>query len=114
LLVEEHVEGMGFWGLVHAGILHQVTDELREPFVGRFYQTDGSTISNIISEGSKGAESGDLNMTYAFEWLQPDIDAKDKEAIEEKTKKYRGMATMAVEKSIESMRAMVVDGRIKT
>lgn len=53
-------------------------------------------------------------MTYAFEWLQPGIDEKDKAAIDEKTQKYRETARMAVEKTIESMRAMVVDGRIKS
>jgi hypothetical protein len=45
-------------------------------------------------------------MTYVFEWLHPETEAGGKEAsgLEEK---YKNMAKMAVEKSIESIRKMV-------
>lgn len=78
-----------------------------------FFQPDGSTISNIISAGPGGEEAGDLNMTYAFEWLHPEVDAKDEEGVRALKEKHAGTAKMAVEKSIEAMRKMVVDGRIK-
>lgn len=78
-----------------------------------FFQPDGSTITNTISAGPKGAEEGDLLMTYTFEWLHPEIDAKDHEAVANMKSKHKKTAQMAVEKSIESIRKMVVDGTIK-
>lgn len=58
-------------------------------------------------------EEGDLLMTYTFEWLHPEIDAKDHEAVANMKSKHTKTAQMAVEKSIESIRKMVVDGTIK-
>lgn len=52
-------------------------------------------------------------MTYAFEWLHPEVDAKDEEKVKALKEKHAGTAKMAVEKSIEAMRKMVVDGKIK-
>jgi len=73
-----------------------------------FFQPDGSTISNIISEGP----SHDLNMTYAFEWLHPDVPADDAAKIEELRQKYYGIAQMAVEKSIECLRRLAGEGKL--
>lgn len=72
-----------------------------------FHQENGSTISNVISEGSEG----DLNMTYVFEWLHPQTEAGSAEAGQLHAK-YKAIAKMAVEKSIESIRKMVTEGVI--
>jgi hypothetical protein len=50
--------------------------------------------------------------TYAFEFNFPNVEEGSKEA-EEQMKKLKGTSKMAVEKSIETIRQMVVDGRIK-
>jgi len=52
-------------------------------------------------------------MTYTFEWIHADIDAKDTFKVSVQKKKEHEMAKMAVEKSIESIRRMVQDGTIK-
>jgi hypothetical protein len=75
-----------------------------------FRQPDGSTIMNIVSEGAKGAEEGDLWMSYAFEWLHPGASAEE---LSEKRVKEKRMAAMAVESTIRVMREMVVSGQIK-
>lgn len=76
-----------------------------------FHQEDGTTIKNIISAGSS-LEDGDLHMTYAFELSYPGLEEGSK-GLEEQVTKMRGMSKVAVEKSIETIRAMVGDGRIK-
>lgn len=76
-----------------------------EPMKVEFHQKDGSKVQNVISEGAEG----ELYMTYAFEWLHPELDAQGLEA--RKAQEWK-MAKMAVEKTIEVMRAMVVDGRL--
>jgi len=76
-----------------------------------FKQEDGSIIRNLISEGpSRTVE--DLQMTYMFEWRFPDIEEGSTEA-DEQFKKVKGMAKMAVDGSINTIREMVNDGRIK-
>ena len=77
-----------------------------------FYQPDGSKVTNIVSEGPQGAENGDLWMTYAFEWLHPELEGHAR-GLEEKKEEEKGMAKMAVEHTIKAMREMVLDGRIK-
>lgn len=75
-----------------------------------FHQTDGSVISNIISDGPSGKPE-DLYMTYAFQWLHPDVEAggaKEKELMES----HKAMAKMAVDKSIEAIRRLVGEGKI--
>lgn len=52
-------------------------------------------------------------MTYAFAWQHPEIDGSDTAKIEEQRKKHMETAKMAVEKSIEAIRKMVVEGEIK-
>lgn len=74
-----------------------------------FHQPDGSTISNIISTGP----DGDISMTYAFEWLHPEVAASDTQKVEELRGKHAKTAQMAVEKSIEAVRRLVQDGTIK-
>jgi hypothetical protein len=77
-----------------------------EPMKVEFHQPNGSKVQNIISEDGEGQ----LYMTYTFEWLHPEL---DEGALEEKRKTEWKMAKMAVEKTIEVMREMVKDGRIK-
>jgi len=77
-----------------------------EPMKVEFHQGDGSKVQNIISEGA----AGELYMTYAFEWLHPELDAEG--LAKRKVQEWK-IAKMAVEKTIEVMREMVVDGRLK-
>jgi len=51
-------------------------------------------------------------MTYMFEVNLPNVEEGSKEK-EKEVEKLKGMAKMAVEKSIDSIRDMVKDGRIK-
>ncbi|KAL1854368.1 hypothetical protein VTK73DRAFT_8764 [Phialemonium thermophilum] len=70
-----------------------------------FDQPDGSTVSNIVSEGA----DGELYLTYVFEWrhagLSPEELAKARE-------KERHMAKMAVEGTITAMRELVKSNKI--
>jgi hypothetical protein len=75
-----------------------------------FVQEDGSVVKNIISDSGEGGDAN-LHMTYAFEMDFPAIQEGTKEA-EAQLAKMKGTARMAVEKSIETIRAMVGDGRI--
>ncbi|ORY55679.1 uncharacterized protein BCR38DRAFT_356571 [Pseudomassariella vexata] len=73
-----------------------------------FKQEDGTTISNIVSEGP----DGELMMTYAFEWRHPGMkEGSDKG--NELLEKYKKMAKMAVEGSIDTIRRLVREGEIK-
>lgn len=75
-----------------------------------FHQADGSVISNVISDGPSG-EPSDLYMTYAFQWLHPDVEAGGAKA-EELMKGHKATAKMAVDKSIEAIRRLVNEGKI--
>ena len=53
----------------------------------------------------------ELNLTYFFEWLHPDVEAgseKEKELTEE----HKNLGKVSVDKSIESIRRMVVAGEL--
>ncbi|CAN9438264.1 unnamed protein product [Alternaria alternata] len=76
-----------------------------------FEQEDGSHVRNIISDGPSG-ETEDLNMTYAFEWIMPNLQEGTPEADKER-QRLKGMAKKAVESSIDAIREMVKDGRVK-
>jgi hypothetical protein len=76
-----------------------------------FIQENNTVIKNIISAGPS-LQDDDLHMTYAFELDYPGLEEGSVEA-EAEAEKMTGMAKMAVEKSIQTIRAMVVDGRIK-
>ena len=54
----------------------------------------------------------DLHMTYMFEVNLPKVEEGSKEK-EKEVEKLKAMAKMAVEKSIDTIRDMVKDGRIK-
>ncbi|KEF51948.1 uncharacterized protein A1O9_11938 [Exophiala aquamarina CBS 119918] len=77
-----------------------------KPMKVEFHQHDGSKVQNIVSEGA----NGELYMTYAFEWLHPELDA---DGLEKRKVQEWKIGKMAVEKTIEVMRQMVVDGRLK-
>lgn len=74
-----------------------------------FEQEDGTHIRNVVSDGPSG-EAEDLHMTYMFEFSLPH--AQGSEEQEKEIKKLKGMAKMAVEKTIDTIRDMVKDGRI--
>ncbi|KAI4630490.1 hypothetical protein J4E80_001426 [Alternaria sp. BMP 0032] len=76
-----------------------------------FEQEDGTHIRNIVSDGPSG-ETEDLNMTYMFEFVVPHVQEGTPEA-EKEIQKFKGMAKKAVESSIDAIREMVKDGRIK-
>ncbi|KAF2490940.1 DUF1857-domain-containing protein [Lophium mytilinum] len=76
-----------------------------------FKQEDGSIIRNLISDGPSGGVE-DLHMTYMFEWIFPELEEGSEEA-GERYAKVKAMAKMAVEGSIDTIREMVKDGRIK-
>lgn len=52
-------------------------------------------------------------MTYSFELIYPDIKEGDSEELEDIKKHQKGMAKMAVEGSIKTIREMVQNGRIE-
>jgi len=64
-----------------------------------------------VSDGPSG-EEGDLLMTYMFEFDIPGVEEGSEEK-EKHVQRLKGTAKMAVEKSIETIREMVKDGRIK-
>lgn len=63
-----------------------------------------------MSEGPSG-ELEDLHMTYMFEFDLPH--AKGSEEQGKEVERLKGMARIAVEKTIDTIREMVKDGRIK-
>jgi len=73
---------------------------------------DGSLVCNTVSDGPSGTDN-DLQMTYSFQLIYPDIQEGDSAKIAEVMKQQKGMAKMAVESSIQTIRDMVKDGRIK-
>lgn len=51
-------------------------------------------------------------MTYMFEFSLPNVQ-EGSEEMQKQVVKLKGMAKMAVEKTLETIREMVKDGRIK-
>lgn len=70
-----------------------------------FAQPDGSTIANVISEGS----NGELYMTYTFEWRHSGASPSELEAFLYKEKQ---MMKLAVEGTITVLRQLAEDGKI--
>lgn len=64
----------------------------------------------MVSDGPEMTDE-DLHMTYFFEWLHPGLEAgSDKE--KELTEEHRKRGKMSVDKSIESIRKMVMEGKL--
>jgi len=76
-----------------------------EPSRVTFVQPDGSIINNIISEGA----SGELYMTYTFEWRHPGASEAELGMLLEKEKR---MSKMAVEETIVAMKQLAREGKI--
>ncbi|USP76743.1 hypothetical protein yc1106_04017 [Curvularia clavata] len=76
-----------------------------------FAQEDGSHVQNIVSDGASGGPE-DLHMTYVFEFRLPEVKEGTAEA-EKELQRLKGMAKVAVESSINVIRQMVKDGKIK-
>lgn len=72
-----------------------------------FQLTNGSRVQNIVSTGA----NGEMYMTYDFEWLHEGTSDEELGKLKEK---YAGMSKMAVESSIDAIRDMVKNGRIKS
>ena len=66
-------------------------------------------ISNIVSVGVSPEE---LYLTFTFEVIFQDLEEGSQE-VEEKRKVQEKMGMQAVEHTIQTIRAMVKDGRIK-
>ncbi|TKX18539.1 putative acetylaranotin biosynthesis cluster protein L [Elsinoe australis] len=75
-----------------------------------FHQTDGSLVSNIVSDGP-GLRDEDLLMTYTFQWIGQDAEPGSEEEAK-MLEKNRGMAKGAVEGSIDTIRRLVKEGKI--
>lgn len=100
--------------VVMNGNVVKETCKAYEPTKVHFWQENGSLISNIVSEGPGGAEKGDLWMTYVFEMRHEELEGRDVEGgLKEARGKELLVARMAVERTIDSMREMARDGRIK-
>ncbi|KAF2635112.1 DUF1857-domain-containing protein [Massarina eburnea CBS 473.64] len=72
-----------------------------------FEQSDGTRIRNVVGRGGGG---GELYMSYMFEVLVEGEEGSD--GVEGERGRLRDMAKKAVESSIDTIRAMVKDGRI--
>lgn len=75
-----------------------------------FQQSDGTTISNIISDGPSG-EPNDLFLSYSFEWKHPNVEAGSAEA-EQFQAKHKKTAKMAVDSTIATVRRMAKEGTL--
>ncbi|KAF2423696.1 DUF1857-domain-containing protein [Tothia fuscella] len=91
------------------GLVKEVCVEC-EPTKVDFKQPDGSTISNIISDGPIG-DPTDLYLSYSFEWIHEGVEAGSEEA-KKLQEDHRKTAKMAVDKTIETIRKLVNDGKI--
>ncbi|RYC55395.1 hypothetical protein CHU98_g10808 [Xylaria longipes] len=95
-----------------------------------FQQEDGSTVTNIVSKGP----DGELLMSYVFEWRHPDVSEGSERASQLEEAHWKvsfvslfeiylptgvlanivlEMAKMAVESSIDTIRRLVVEGKIQ-
>ncbi|RAO69571.1 uncharacterized protein BHQ10_005583 [Talaromyces amestolkiae] len=70
-----------------------------------FVQPDGSFVGNIISEGA----SGEMYMTYVFEWHHPGASQEELNAFYAKEK---GIAQHSVEGTVDVIRKLVKEGRL--
>ncbi|KAF4548053.1 Hypothetical protein D9617_32g091730 [Elsinoe fawcettii] len=75
-----------------------------------FHQTDGSLVSNIVSDGPSQTPE-DMLMTYTFQWLDQPAE-KGSEEEKELLNKFKAGAKMAVEGSIDTIRKLVKEGKI--
>ena len=80
------------------------------PMKVEFHQANGTRVMNIVSQGAGGEE--DLYMTYTFEWLHPELEG-DEEGLAEKGRAEQKMSKAAVESTIEVMRRLVDEGKVK-
>lgn len=70
-----------------------------------FTQPDGTFIGNIISEGA----SGEMYMTYVFEWHHPGASQEELDAFYAKEK---GIAQHSVEGTVDVIRKLVKEGKL--
>ncbi|PVI07805.1 DUF1857-domain-containing protein [Periconia macrospinosa] len=75
-----------------------------------FENDDGTVIRNIVSEDTKG--DGEIYVTFTFEFRIPNL-KEDTPEYEEQKKKLEAMGRSGVDGTIQTIRTMVKDGRIK-
>ncbi|KAJ5170521.1 Protein of unknown function DUF1857 [Penicillium coprophilum] len=83
----------------------QETVTALKPTRVEFEQPDGSKISNVVSQGA----SGELYMTYIFEWRHPGVSEAELAALFKKEKK---MSQMAVEGTIKVLRQLAEEKKL--
>jgi hypothetical protein len=72
---------------------------------------NGSTVSNIVSEGPGG--EGDLYLTYRFTWVHAELEEGDIEGLNEERKRKVELARKTVEGTIGKMREMAGKGEVE-
>jgi hypothetical protein len=70
-----------------------------------FVQPDGTFIGNVISEGA----SGEMYMTYVYEWHHPEASQEELDAFYAKEK---GIAQHSVEGTVDVIRKLVKEGKL--
>lgn len=63
----------------------------------------------MVSDGPNMTDE-ELQMTYSFEWLHPNVEAGSEEEMK-LTKQHKMRGKMSVDKTIESVRKMVEAGK---
>ncbi|ERF71130.1 hypothetical protein EPUS_09116 [Endocarpon pusillum Z07020] len=92
------------------GKTQQETCRLYKPVKVDFHEPSGCVITNMLSDGPAMTDE-ELQMTYFFEWPHPDIEAGS-DIEKGLTEQHKKRGKMSVEKSIESIRRMVVAGKL--
>lgn len=77
-----------------------------------YHQENGSLITNIISAGPSGKPE-DVYMTFAFDWLHPELEDEDGEEARKLKERHQRVAKMAVHTTIDTIRRLVQEGQIQ-
>ncbi|KAJ9642489.1 hypothetical protein H2201_008352 [Coniosporium apollinis] len=99
-------EGMGPPGDVREVCVHF------KPAKVDYHQENGSLITNIISNGPSGKPE-DMYMTFAFDWLHPELEDEDGKEARKLKERYQRVAKMAVDTTIDTIRRLVQEGEIQ-
>lgn len=68
---------------------------------------NASKVLNIVSTGT----TGELLLTFSFEWEHNEIEAGSEEAVE-KQKQYQETAPKGIVRTIDAIRKMVKEGKL--
>jgi hypothetical protein len=73
------------------------------------FESGSVTVVNIVSRGAGGPK--DLQMTFTFKWIHPEIELGSKEA-HEKRVSYEEMGLKTVQHTIDTIRKLAEKGSI--